>query len=243
MNKQNVSDEYLNSFIDNQLDTGERMLAFDLINSDDSLKERVCDLRTLKELVAHAYSQPPGLLPAARKSPRLWTIRLQPLAASLLLLIGGVSGWLTHSWTTPDNPHDKSAFMQAMQTADSVAMDNRKIIIHVSNSSPLKFKTALDETESLLDTYKQAHRQIQLEFITNKHGVDLLRTSTSAYKNRISAMQEKYPNLNFMVCGQTINRMRANGENVQLLPHTSIATSAADQIHKRLNQGWGYMKI
>jgi len=45
MQNQNISDEYLNSFVDNQLDSAEKIQAFDAINQNETLKERVCELR------------------------------------------------------------------------------------------------------------------------------------------------------------------------------------------------------
>ena len=120
---------------------------------------------------------------------------------------------------------------------DATIADARKIILHISNSNPTRLKAALDETEGLLNNYKRANRNIQVEVIANKQGVDLLRTNFSPYKERISLMQEKYPNLSFMVCGQTINKLKNEGNKVELLPHTGVATSAADQINKRLHQG------
>ena len=243
MNHQNISDEYLNSFIDNQLDPAERMHAFDAINQSETLKERVCDLRSLKEMVKHAYSHTPGHTYPKRGAPRVWYKRFQPLAASILLLIGGVSGWVSHSWIGHAAPQDVANLVQATQQNDAVAAETRKIIIHVSNSNPMRLKAALDETESLLGIYKQAHQPLQLELIANQKGVDLLRSSVSTYKNRISMMQGKYPNLSFMVCGKTINKLHNNGENTQLLPNIGVASSAADQINKRLHQGWGYIKI
>lgn len=243
MDKKTISEEYLNSFVDNQLESAEKMQVFDSINQDENLKVRVCDLRSLKEIVKHAYDQPPGFSKVTRNSTRLWTARLQPLAASILLLIGGMAGWLSHSWTVNERAQDVASVVQSTQRADNIAADSRKIIIHVSNDNPMKLKAALDETESLLGSYQHAHQQLQLELIANQKGVNLLRADLSPYKARIASMQNKYPNLNFMVCGKTIHMLRNNGESVQLLPHTEIATSAADQINKRLHQGWGYIKI
>jgi len=243
MDNKPISEEYLNSFVDNQLDPAEKMHVFDIINQNESLKVRVCDLRSLKEIVKHAYGQPPGFSKVARNSPRLWTARLQPLAASILLLIGGMAGWLSHSWTVNERNQDVASVIQSTQRSDTLAAESRKIIIHVNNDNPMKFKAALDETESLLGSYQRAHQQIQLELIANQKGVNLLRSDISPYSARIATMQSKYPNLNFMVCGKTIRMLHNNGESVQLLPHTEIATSAADQINKRLHQGWGYIKI
>jgi len=243
MDNQYISSEFLNSFIDNQLDSAEKTRAFDAISQNATLKEQVCEMRALKEMVKHAYPITPGYMRSQYKPKRSWLKQFQPLAACLLLFVGGVSGWFTHSWSYQENKQDLSGTHQAAQQGDAVAAESRKMIVHVSNSNPMKLKAALDETESLLEIYKRANQHIQVEVIANKQGVDLLRSNVTNYKGRIGMMQEKYPNLNFLVCGKTINKLRNKGESVQLLPHTGVASSAADQINWRLKQGWSYVKI
>lgn len=242
MPNQNISDEYLNSFIDNQLDPAEKIKAFDTIRRDEKLKDRVCELSSLKGMMQHAYSLPPAHMHPPARHLYGRSKQFQALAACLLLLLGGASGWLTHAWSSRVSEHDISAILQDTQQRTAIA-DTRKIIVHVSNANPLRLKATLDETESLLETYKHANRQLQVEVIANKRGVDLLRANVSAYEGRINLMQAKYPNLNFLVCGQTINKLHSKGESVQLLPHTGIASSAAQQINMRLQQGWGYVRI
>lgn len=242
MNNQNISDEYLNSFVDGQLDIAEKTQAFEIIRKNDSLKERVCELRGLKEMIKHTYSQPPVYTRPSAKHLRPWTKRMQALAASLLLLAGAASGWFTHAWTSGDMQNNITSIVQAARLGDAT-INMRKVIIQVSNSNPMRLKATLDETESLLESYKHAHRQIQVEVIANKRGVDLFRTDVSNYQNRINLMHEKYPNLSFLVCGQTMGKLQNEGESVSLLPHTEVASSAANQIKKRLSQGWGYIRI
>lgn len=242
MNNQTISDEYLNSFVDNQLDSAEKIQVFDAVNQNDTLKERVCELRGLKEMMQHAYSQPP--LHKHKPATQLyrWSKHFQAIAACLLLLIGGVSGWISHAWSSRENSLDIPSMIQAKQGGAPLT-DTRKIIVHVSHSDPARLKAALDETEGLLDTYRRSNQPIHVEVIANKGAVNLLRTNVSTYAARINVIQKKYPNVNFMVCGQTISKLREKGESVQLLPHTVIASSAAEQINKRLHQGWGYVRI
>lgn len=242
MSNKNISDEYLNSYVDDQLDPSEKIQAFDIIRRNENLKERVCELRGIKEAVQYAYNLPPPYIRPVVKHLRPWTTRFQSLAACLLLCAGGISGWLMHSWSGSDNGQDVSTIIQAAQRIDSIP-EIRKVIVHVNNANPTRVKAALDETEGLLESYKRANRQIQVEVIANKRGVDMLRSDVSPYDGRISLMQEKYPNLSFLVCGQTISKLKNQGESVKLLPHTRVATSAADQINMRLLQGWGYVRI
>ena len=243
MNNQNISDEYLSSFIDNQLESSEKIQAYQTISQSDNLKDRVCDMRGLKEVIQHAYKQPPPYMQPPLKRRFRWA-RVQPaLIASLFLVLGAASGWMTHGWTNNSPTEPDISVNQQISAISDTATTVRKVIVHVSQSQPVKLQAALDETESLLDSYKRNNQQIQVELIANKQGVNLLRANVSIYENRISLMQKKYPNLNFMVCGKSLGKMRKQGEIVQLLPHTGVATSAADQINKRLQEGWGYVRI
>ena len=242
MKQQNISDEYLNSFIDGQLDSGEKITALNAISQDEQLRARVCEIYALKEMLKQAYPQAAEVQHTSHKHKWHRTIPLQSMAAALLLFVGGTAGWLSHSWTTNEVNHESHPLVQTSQQADPF-MDERKVIVHIGSANPMRLVAVLDETEGLLDSYKRANRAIQVEVIANKQGVNLLRADVNGYKERIGHLQEKYPNLSFLVCGQTLAKLRHSGVNVQLLPHTGVAISAADQINKRLHQGWGYVRI
>jgi intracellular sulfur oxidation DsrE/DsrF family protein len=239
---QGISDEFLNAFVDDQLDGDEKSHTFDAIEQDDALKERVCELRGLKERMRHAYEHPPVRGRAAVKGRRLRASHLQALAACLLLCIGGASGWFAHTWTGMGGDREMTRMLQSVQRND-VGVEPQKIIVHVGSSNPVRLKTALDETENLLDSYRRSNRQLQVEIVANGGGVDLLRADVSPYAKRIGLMQEKYPNLGFLACGQTIQKLQDKGVDVKLLPHTAVASSAVDQITLRLKQDWVYIRV
>ena len=239
---QGISDEFLNAFVDDQLDGAEKSDTFDAIERDDVLKERVCELRGLKERMRHAYEHPPVPGRAAVKGRRLRASHLQALAACLLLCIGAASGWFAHTWTGMGGDREMTRMLQSVQRND-VGVEPQKIIVHVGSSNPVRLKTALDETESLLDSYRRSNRKLQVEIVANGGGVDLLRADVSPYAKRIGLMQEKYPNLGFLACGQTIQKLQDKGVDVKLLPHTAVASSAVDQITLRLKQDWVYIRV
>lgn len=238
---QGVSDEFLNAFVDDQLDAAEKGRAFDAIERDEALKARVCELRGLKEMVQHAYRQPPVRENFALK----WRPRLpyfQALAACLVLAIGVASGWFAHAWSGQGGEREMIRLLQAVQRND-IGADPHKLIVHAGTSNPVRLKTALDEAENLLASSRRDNRPVRVEIVANGGGVDLLRADVSPYAKRIAMMQEKYPNLDLMACGQTIKNLRAKGVDVRLLPNTGVASSALDQIALRLKQGWGYIKV
>ncbi len=242
MQDQTISDEFLNAFVDDQLDPAEKSRAFELIEQDETLKARVCELRGLKEMVQHAYLNPPL---SARSSTKSWmsgTPYRQALVASLMLVIGSFSGWFAHNWTGHVSDREIMTLLQAVQRND-IGADPHKLMIHVGTSNPVRLASALDEAENLLASSQRAKRPIQVEIIANGGGLELLRADVSPYALRIGLMREKYPTLDLMACGQTLRNLRAKGVDVRLLPNTGIAPSALDEITLRLKQGWGYIKV
>ncbi|BCB26022.1 hypothetical protein SKTS_09080 [Sulfurimicrobium lacus] len=232
---QTLSDEFLNAFVDDQLDPAEKSRTFELIEQDEALKARVCELRGLKEKVQLAYLQPPPPVHATKKSWLSGTPYRQALAASL-------SGWFAHNWTGYTSDRDIMRLLQTVQRND-LGADPHKLMIHVGNANPVRLSTALDEAENLLASSKRANRPMRVEIIANGGGLELLRAGSSPYAQRIAAMREKYPNLELTACGQTLRNLRAKGVDVRLLPDTGIAPSAVDEITLRLKQGWGYIKV
>jgi len=247
MNNQNISDEFLNSFVDNELGSNEKNEIFDAINQDEALKQRVCELRGLKEMVQHAYQLPlaPAMSPARKL--RFWQphyLQNMPSLAAcmLLLLLGGGSGWLMSAWMAPKSDFKTAHVFQPIQ-GSVTGEEPGRIIVHVSNSNPVRLRTALDETEGLLEAYKRAHRQLRVEIIANGGGMDLLRSDVSPFGMRIGLMLAKYPNLDILACSQSIGKLQKRGLVVRLLPNTGIVTSAAEEINKRLLQGWDYVRV
>ncbi len=239
---QTLSDEFLNAFVDDQLDPAEKSRAFELIEQDETLKARVCELRGLKARVQHAYLNPP---PPSRSATKSWLSGApyqQALAASLLLVIGSLSGWFAHNWTSYGSDREMMRLLQAVQRND-LGADPHKLMIHVGNANPVRLATALDEAENLLASSQRANRPMQVEIIANGGGLELLRAGASPYARRIALMREKYPNLELTACGQTLRNLRAKGVDVRLLPNTGVAPSAVDEITLRLKQGWGYIKV
>jgi intracellular sulfur oxidation DsrE/DsrF family protein len=247
MKSEHISDELLNSFIDGELAPHETGDMFITIGRDDALKDRVCELRGLKEMVMHAYHLPPANKTSPSKSPGAWHIpRFQYLpkmaTCMLMVLLGLGSGWVMFAGShTKGDPK----LLRLLETAQgsNIFEKSGNIIVHVSSSNPVRLKTALDETENLLSSYKHENRHVNVEIIANGSGLDLLRSDVSPYAKRIALMKAKYPNLDLMACQQTIKKLQKQGINVKLLPHTGSTHSAVEEIDKRLHQGWDYVRV
>lgn len=224
-NEREVSREMQNAFVDGQLDAADWTALVQRMGHDEALRCQVCELRTLKDMVKGAYAdvRPSRAAPAADR--RGWA-RVAGLA-----LVFALAGWLTHDAT--DRGH-------AAAELRGVAASG--IVVHVASSSGEVVNTALQEVEDYLRDARAAGRKVKVEIVANQTGMDILRSDTSAYAGRLERLHADYPNLTFIACNQTADRLREKGVAVKLLPGVHFAPTALDEIVKRMQQGWVYIR-
>lgn len=227
-----ISDERLNAFIDNQLGTQDYDEILAAIAQDGDLGQRLCALRTAKEMVRHAY----GHAPEARRKPnRHLPIWGGALAASLTLAVGLLLGWHGHHVaTTLEAPTSIASWADGL-----FANEPTRILIHLDNSRTEEMIAALDLTEAYLAKSSSA----RIEIIANNTGLDLLRVSTTSYAERIHTLKLHHQQVAFIACGQTIARLRGVGQDVSLLPEAAVTKTAIEHVAGRVQQGWTYLKI
>lgn len=235
-NEQPLSDEYLNAFVDGELSPLERSQAIERISADTLLKKQVCELNMLKEMVKSSYRNPDSAshdLGAGRRRP----YARQAIAASCLVLLGLIGGWLGRGLVAPDDV--------ALQVASlrGVISDSDRVVLHLDTASPVHFERALDRTERLLSEAEREGRTIQLHLAANSYGVDLYRTSTSPFAGRIHNLQARYPNLTFIACAQTIRRLKEREQDAALLPEVHVVPAVLDEVVNSLKSGWTYIKV
>mgnify|MGYP000052599505 CR=1 FL=1 len=59
---------------------------------------------------------------------------------------------------------------------------------------------------------------------------------------KLEQLLAAYPNLAYVACNQTLDRLREKGGTVSLLPGVHVAPTALDEIVKRLQEGWVYIR-
>lgn len=227
-----ISREMQNAFVDGQLDAVEWTAMVERIGHDAELRREVCELRATKDMLRGAYAdvKPRSRGLAAASGWRSWG-----LAAMLMASIA--AGWLGHALFDAGKG---SAGMSGAAALRSIDAD--RILVHVSSGQRESLQTALDEVEDLLRGARAAGRTVEVEIVANSTGLDLLRVNASPYLARVSALRQEYPNLTFFACSQTIERLRERGVHVELLRGVHIAPSALDQVVKRLQGGWVYIR-
>lgn len=236
-----VSQEYLNAFADGELTADERERILARIESDPELKARACETRMLKEQVKAAYTDLPDntcYQPATHSKP-FWP---SAIVAGLLLIVGVCGGWMMRS-AIDDTPEiDRLAGLPGgyQPISLSAQVDPNKVLLHLDSSDPYRLSSTLDLAEKMLNERKG---QRQLAIVVNTYGLNLLRQDTSTEQARIHRLAEEHPNLSFIACGQTIARLKREGVDVVLLPETSVASSAINEILSRMQKGWVYVRV
>jgi hypothetical protein len=140
----------------------------------------VCQLKAVRELVGYAYSKVP---PSRFENPHQKRSALmlgRAVAASVTLVVGVLLGWSTYEYS-PNAIQAISAENTFQYVANHVKVEHgkRKIILHIDSSDLQVVNAALNEADQLLATYRKANIPIELDVITNKSGINILRPGMS----------------------------------------------------------------
>jgi len=233
--EQKFSDEFINAFVDDQLTPEEKAQVYARLSGNEALSRQICELRKTRDLVQLAYKEPPmpirgmATLSAGRK------VRLG-VAAGLMLVIGGITGWFLHQSHAPQNI--------AVAQPGSSAEEQAKVLFHVSDGNAEHLKSVLDDVEDLMKHYRRSHQNARVEVIANGGGLSLLLAGISPYAERIQKMQKEYHGLTFVACQNTIDRYQQElGLTAKLLPGVVTIDSGVAQIMRRQHQGWAYLQV
>jgi len=236
------SDEFLNAWIDNELEQEEAGILVEALRHDPELNARVNELKNVREMVRFAYRD---IVSASEKNDlntQHSKKRFKMLAASLLLITGTAIGWVLHVATqTPASILDIAKAVQLK----SIPVNNEiNMVLHVTTNDKNKLTTLLDETERLLKKYNHASKKVRLDILTNGPGLQLIKAKHSPFAERIQKLQQQYNNLTFKACSKAIKRLqKKSGGSFEALPDTVVVPSALGEIMKRQGEGWSYIKI
>jgi intracellular sulfur oxidation DsrE/DsrF family protein len=231
------TDEELNRFIDGELDDRTSSRLEDRLEREPALAARVRQYRSVDQAVREAFDRiepPVGHRPRASSRPG----RRGIAAAALLLPAGILAGWLGHSLLGVSEPRDPLAGGVNLPVQGRQHLNT---VLHLDVDEQAVMAGVLDRAEAILAAY--AGQGVQVEVVANAAGLNLLRADTSVYARRVHAMMDKYPNLTFVACANSIRRLREQGVDVLLIDRTHARETAIDHIVDRLRDGWTYIKI
>lgn len=228
-----VSREMRNAFVDGQLDAADWSAMVERMGHDEALRREVCELRTLKDMVKGAYAHERPGRPSPEPSRWGWA-----RAAGIAVLFGA-AGWLGHAAV---QTHGGVAGLLARGAVELRGVSGDRILVHIASAKPDVVNPALQEVEDYLRDARAAGRPVKVEIVANSAGLNILRADKSEYANRLEALLAAYPNLAYVACNQTLDRLREKGGPVALLPGVHVAPTALDEIVKRLQEGWVYIR-
>ena len=238
----NYSDEILNAYLDNELATEERQRLIEDLRENDGLRQRVCKLEQVRNMVSIAYHDIPD--PQHNMDTKQRGLSsFAGIAAGILVVVGIVGGWFGHAYLQQQN--------SLVQLADRIQVNNPadpakpwKVLLHVTSDDAFRLNAVLDEAEKILREYKAKQQKVSIQILANGKGLNLLRSDKSPYSKRIAELQSNYDNLIFMACAKAMARVKQRiGKDVKLLPDTHIAPSALSEALNRQKEGWTYIKI
>lgn len=248
--KQEVSDEMLGAYVDDELACSDKRIVAEAIKSSPEIAQRAQAMLDLKTSIKSAYpeleqnseAKPAAADLASRASKRIFQ---QSIAASFILTCGLIVGAMINISANSESTH------QAENTSNSifgikikpVSQQDDKVLLHISSSKLDKLDDLLTKAEKLLLDSSDNQLPLNVQVVANSDGIDLLRESTTPYAQRIQALQNKYTNLEFNACKNTIQRLMKNGQSVQILNGVKTDSPALDTIINKMNDGWMYVKI
>lgn len=241
MTKITYTDDTLNLFIDEQLDRDEMDRLHQHLLSDQKLRERVCQLKAVRNLVGYAYENVPvpdhfDQMPSSGFNKTSF----RAIAASLIMGLGLMIGWGVHEYQVNSPEHIFSYYKDELAPKTE---DERRIVLHLTTSDVKAVNAALSEAEALLASYRNTGTPMKLDIVTNKDAVNVFREDMSPYKTRLHKMMTENENLTFFACRRTIEKlMKKEGKMPAFMPKVVIDETAAEIIPDRIKRGWVYIR-
>lgn len=237
------SDESLNAYMDGELSSDEQEALLERLEVDGELAHRLCQLRKVRDMMQLAYAEVNADPQSGAQVQRSATRYRWAVAASLLVAVGAAAGWMCHA-SLLHQPSLTELAQSVQMNGPSGLHKEWRVVLHVTTNDPYRLKTALDETEHMLRANHESGRPVAVELLVNGEGLRLLRRDASPFGAQIRAMQQEFDSLSLLACGKTIQRLRTEkGINVELLPDTVVVPSALQEILRRQQEGWAYIRI
>ncbi len=119
---------------------------------------------------------------------------------------------------------------------------HKQVVINISQYHPQQFDATIANIEALLLQHS-TDKLFNIEIVANKNGLKALDTKTSLHAERISQLAKQFNSLNVVACAKGMADLAAAGDPIQLMKSIMITPSAAQQVAKRMSEGWMYLKL
>ncbi|HHJ34983.1 MAG TPA: hypothetical protein ENJ87_04390 [Gammaproteobacteria bacterium] len=241
------SDEHISAYIDGELDSEERArLLFDE-QQDAELAQRISDSRALKEKIQLAYSD---VVPQSNTKKTFncteFVSKQRSLVAGISILIIAAALLLPAFMES----HDTVIARQLIKDTRAINPDNistvigssKRVIINLSQYQPESFDATINNIEALLAQHR-GDKFFNIEIVANKEGLKALDTESSAHAERISLLTSHFENFDVVACAKSMADLARSGNPIRLMRDIMVAPSAAEQVAKRMGDGWMFLKL
>ncbi len=240
------SEETLNALADGQFTADERAELLARIEGDKTAADALCQIKRTKALVDSAFAEvPPPPRRARPAAHRGWAVAA--MLVMVLLVVALMQ--IPRSGSGPDARPAGDRFVlldpEGRGQHPARAEDHEtRIVFHVVSSTRNTADELLDEVESVLRYYRARGEKLRVEVVANGAGLDLLRAGLSTRRARIHALAQAYPNLTFVACLNTVQRLKVEkGVEIALLPEATVTDSGVAYVVKLQQEGWIYIQV
>lgn len=230
-------DQTLNAFVDGQLDAEISEAIITEMDKNPQVREHVYQLRRAKDLIRLGFNNPPLPFENKHKShPSQWHNFTLTLVASITAIAISLGSGAFGFYFAKHKP-EVITEVSLSETQQS----NERILLHISESDTAKFATALAYTEKFLESHKNNGGQIAV--VANAGGLDLMRADTSPFAQQISDIMNKYDNVYFIACANSIKYLHEKGIAPKFIDKVQTDRPAMDHIIDYVRDGWTYKKV
>ncbi|MFV1985225.1 MAG: hypothetical protein ACC657_16880 [Thiohalomonadales bacterium] len=237
------SDEFINSYLDNELDIKEQEELLEALRQDTELSARVCRLKNVKDMVQLAYQT--ENFSTTNNEKQKQHRYLAPAIAASLLFIGITVGWFANN-----NLSQQPSLLELARTVQLPhqpvlqEQKNWRLMLHVNSYDPKRYAILLNETEELLKTSLQNNEKVQIELLTNGPGLSLMKDQDKAFTRKLTELADKYDNFTLLACEKALKRLQVEkGIRLKLIPQAATVNSALHHVIQRQKEGWSYINI
>lgn len=219
MNAARESEEELNAFVDGELNANDRARMLEALAHESSLQKRVADIQQTKNLLQHAYENPPASGASQKPVSFLSTGKTW---VALSLALGMVSGALLYRVATT--------------TPGLFSAAPKGVVIQVSEADPEKWKMALINASNVRKAYGN-NKNVGVEIVAYGPGLNMLLKNSPLTPR----LEEAHMNgVKLLACGNTMTMTRISRE--QLNSAVSIVPAGVVEIMERQQEGYAYVR-
>jgi len=244
---ENISEEFLNAYVDNELDAEDRQRAEQAMRRDERLRRHVEELRELKQLVKSAYIDELPERGPSRSSRLMHALPVTGLAASVAAFALGVAltwGWFSY---VDGGAPPRVASVTGREGAPATNPDQAiRVVFHLSRNDPGYLQAILTEAGALLDTASRGGTTAAVRIIASGAGLSLFEDVSTPETRRLKTLKQKFSDkLVVNGCGVAYKQLneRHPDEELELLPEVQLVDLGVLELMRRQRDGWAYIRL